>query len=173
MGTLNPYTSYLTLTGGITNWTVTNVGVAGEFLSTMLANAPASVDTRFNPAIANNIVVIWGGSNDIANAHQPVDVYANMVSYVAARHAKGWKVIVVTMIARVGWDQKKNALNALIIANTAGADAIVDMSNTPIGVDSGYLSTRWFNPDEIHPVTDAVVIYEAPMISAGINSVLV
>lgn len=144
--------------------------MAGELLSTMLANAPANVDTRFNPALAKNVVVIWGGTNDIANAHQPVDVYANLVSYVAARHAKGWKVVVVTMLSRVGWDMKKDDYDALILANTAGADVVVNMTPTPLGMDGGFANMRWFNPDEIHPVTNGVTTYEAPMISTAVNA---
>lgn len=136
----------------------------------MLVNAPANVDTRFNPNVTKNVIVLEAGSNDIANAHQPADVYANLVSYVAGRHAKGWKVIVWTMLSRVGWDQKKDQYNALIEANSAGADEVVVFDSTPLGIDNGYANPLWFNPDEIHPLTVGVTTYEAPMISTAVNA---
>lgn len=170
VGTSNPYTSFLAPTGGAANWSINNKGIAGETLATMLANAPTNIDPWFNPNLAKNVIVIWAGTNDIATAHQPVDVYANLISYVAARHAKGWKVVVVTMLSRVGWDQKKDQYNALIEANTAGADEVVVFDSTPLGIDNGYANPLWFNPDEIHPLTVGVTTYEAPMISTAVNA---
>lgn len=171
MDSAYPYTSFLTLNGGAQNWSINNKGIPGETLTTMLANAPTNIDPWFNPNVLRNVVIIWAGTNDIANAQQPANVYANLVSYVAARHAKGWKVVVVTMLSRIGWDQKKDAYNALILANTAGADAVVDFGVTPLGIDNGYANPQWFFQDGIHVITVGVSTYEAPMISTGVNSI--
>lgn len=167
-GATNPYTALMGLSGN--SWTITNKGIPGELLSTMLTNAPTAIDPLFTSKFSKNVVVIWGGTNDIANSQQPVDVYANLTSYIAARHAVGWKVIAVTMLSRVGWDAKKDQYNALILANTAKADGIADFSGTPLGVDNGYLNATWFQADEIHPTTLGVVTYEAPIISTAVNA---
>lgn len=136
----------------------------------MLANAPTNIDPLYNSSSPKNIVVIWGGTNDIANSQQPADVYANLVSYVAARHAVGWKVLVATMLSRIGWDSKKDQYNALILANTAGADGIINFTGTSLGCDGCFSSATWFNPDGIHPTTIGVTSIESPIISSGINS---
>lgn len=139
----------------------------------MLANAPTVVDPLYQPGIGKtNVVIIWGGSNDIANGGvNPTTVYNDLVSYCNARHAVGWKVVVVTMLSRVGFDTQKNTYNNLILANwMTFADGLVDFTKTPLGVDGGYANTGYF-VDGVHPNanTDATII--APMIGAVINSV--
>lgn len=177
MGALNPYTSSLTLNGGTVNWSITNKGIAGETLATMLANAPTAIDPLFNSKLPRNVLVLEGGTNDIATAHTPASVYANMTAYIAARHAVGWTVVVWTMLSRVGWDITKDQLNTLILANSGGTqgaagkwDGIVDETGTPLGIDGGYLNTLWFQPDEIHPTSPGVTTYEAPPVSAAVNA---
>jgi len=156
----------LTLPAGHAPWTVFNYGVNGESLATMLANAPTVVDPRFTSAHPS-VDTVWGGTNDIASGATVAATYANMVSYVAARHAVGWKVIVPTMLSRVGLDVQKNAYNALILANTAGADAIADFTGTPLGCDGCYTNSTWFQADGIHPTQAGITTYEAPIISTA------
>jgi lysophospholipase L1-like esterase len=167
-GPFTPYTSYLNLNNS--PWFILNNGVSGETLAAMLSSAPTAVDPFYGPSGTGNCVVIWGGTNDITEGATPADTYANLVAYVAARHAVGWKVIVPTMLSRVGEDAEKNEYNALILANTAGADAIVDFTQTPLGIDGGYSNPTYFDTGGIHPTLFSVTTIEAPYIQAAINS---
>jgi hypothetical protein len=164
-GVATPYTGLLALTGV---WDTVNLGVNSETLATMRANAPTNVDPRFRPLASANVVVIWGGTNDITEGQSPATVYANMVLYVSGRHAKGFKVIVPTMLSRQSWDTQKNALNTLILANSADADGIVDFTGTVLGCDG-----CWANPanflDGTHPTQPSVTNIIAPKIGTAVN----
>jgi hypothetical protein len=163
---VSPYTAHLTLTG---RWDIINVAIPGATVVSMLQTAPTNVDSSFFPGVTN-IVVAWGGTNDIANNNAtPSTTYANLTSYIAARHAKGWKVIVPTMISREGFDTQKNTYNALILANSAGADAIVNFTGTQLGCD-GCWSNSSFQSDGVHPTQAAINTIEAPVIGAVINA---
>lgn len=150
------------------NWLFINLGVSGETLATMLANAPTAVDPLYTHGV-KDLVVIWGGTNDLDDGSTVASVYANLTSYVAARHAVGWKVIVPTMLSRIGLDTQKNAFNALILANSAGADGIADFTGTPLGCDGCYANTTWFQSDGVHPTALGVTTYESPVISKATN----
>lgn len=166
-----PYTNYIGtyLTGP--GWTVKNIGIGGETLATMLANAPTNVDPFIIPGTGTNVVVIWGGTNDFSeNGASVSSVYANLTSYIAARHAVGWKVVVPTMISRDNLDSQKNAYNALIKANTAGADGIADFTGTTLGCDGCYSNTMWFQ-DGTHPTLLGITTIEAPIIGAAVNAI--
>ncbi len=148
---------------------IANVAVFGETLATMLANAPTNVDPLYAPN-GNNIVIIWGGTNDIALGATPAATYANLTSYVAARHAVGWKVIVATMLSRFQLETQKNTYNALILANTAGADGIADFSGTPLGGDGDWANPIYFQADGVHPTTFGVASVEVPVMQTAVNA---
>lgn len=162
-----PYPNFLTTPG----WTITNIAVSGERLSTELPLARTKVDPLYSSAKPNNICVIWMGTNDIGSGHAPSDVYNLLIEYIQQRHAVGWKVVTATMLSRVIVDTQKDAYNALIIANTAGADAIVNFTNTVLGCDGCYANTILFQNDGIHP-TQAGANIEVPLFQAAINSLI-
>jgi hypothetical protein len=163
-----PYTGLLSLSGG--PWSIVNDGVTDETLATMVATAPSKIDPLYANNGGANIVVIWGGTNDFIQGATVSDVYNNYVTYCVARHAVGWKVVVPTKLSAIGQDADKNALNALILANSSGCfDAIADFTGTPLGIDGGYANATWFQPDGVHPTQAAINSYEAPIISAAIN----
>lgn len=154
-----PYTSLLPFP---TNWTIINNGIGGATLSDMRADAPTNVDVHYDPAV-QNIVIIWGGTNDFAATGSTVaEVYAILQGYCADRHAVGWKVIVTTMLSRTSTnpvggetlDTDKNAYNALIRANWPSfADGISDVAaNANLGADGSYANTTYF-VDGIHPTS--------------------
>jgi hypothetical protein len=136
----------------------------------MYANAPTTVDPHRQPG-GRNVVIVWGGTNDIAvNGSTPAMVYAIMTSYIAARHAKGWQVVVPTMISREGFESQKNAYNALILANTAGADGIADFTGTQLGCGGCWSTSGLFQGDGVHPNQTGITTVEAPVISAAVNA---
>lgn len=169
-GEISPYTSEMTLN---LVWQKFNVAIAGETLANMLANAPTVVDPKFKTGF-KNVVVIWGGDNDFTiNGQTASQVYTTMTSYVAARHAVGWQVVVATTLSRSPstFDAAfKVPYNTLILANTAGADGVVDFSGTPLGCNGCYTNLTYYQSDQIHPNQTSITNIEAPFISAGVNA---
>lgn len=112
------------------------------------------------------------GTNDLADGGKSAaQTYAMLTQYIADRHKVGWKVITATMLSRKTTDSAKNQYNALILPNTAGADYVVDFTNTVLGCDGCSSNTTWFM-DGIHPTQLAVNTIEVPLFQAAINSLI-
>jgi lysophospholipase L1-like esterase len=165
-GVSTPYTALLTLNMPSS---IDNTGVPGFSCVQSLADAPSRVDPFFVAGL-DNVVEIWCGTNDIVNGATPAATYSTLSSYISARHAVGWKVIVATMLSRVGLDTQKDAYNALILANSGGADGIANFTGTLLGCDGCYADSTWFQADGIHPTQLGVNTYEAPINSAAANA---
>lgn len=153
-----------------------NNGFAGLPVSTMITNYPNYVAPSFNPSARNNILVIFGGTNDLANSITAVAAYALLTSYVAMAHATGFRVIVATMLPRVsGMSTPKNvewnSYNALIRAGLAGADALADLQADPTMGPLAAASDTTLYPDSIHP-NDTGYNYLAQIMADAIASVL-
>lgn len=166
---LDAYTNLMPLTSY--HFSISNMGIFGETMATMLADFSTQVTPNLK-AGQPNVIVVWGGTNDIAAGATASSVYANIVSYCANVHSAGALCIVPTMLSRNGFDTQKNSLNALILANTAGADGIANFTGTPLGIDGGYTNTTWFQADGIHPTQAAITTYEAPVITSTVNGVI-
>lgn len=150
---------------------INNVAVDGSTIVQLLASYPTKV-AQFYHGNAHDDVSIWASTNDIASGATPAQAYANLTSYIQAAHATGFKVITATMLSRVGLDTQKNALNSLILANTAGADGIVDFTATPLGIDGGYANPTYFTGDFIHPTLFSRQTIEAPAFQAAVLALL-
>jgi chitobiase/beta-hexosaminidase-like protein len=157
-----------------TLWSVANVAVGTQGLNEVNSNvlsmttiAPTSVDPLFNAALNSNVVVIWGGTNDIAlGGSTAAQVYSALQTYVAARLAVGFKVVVVPMLSRVTIDATVQTFNALLAATPLG-NAVVTLPSTLVGTGA-YASTMYF-VDGVHPTQFAATTIIAPAISAAIN----
>lgn len=174
---VTPYTSSLSLNG---LWNISNIGASGEDLATMLANAPSSVDALYVPGVLN-VVVIWGGTNDLCNHANgsPNLTLANLQKYCLGRRVAGFKTIVVPMCSRIGIqapggvtnDFNKNWYNSLINANYANfADVLVQLPAFLIN-DGAYADTTYFQVDGIHPNQTTQTTIIAPLISSAVNAV--
>lgn len=169
-GAAQPYTKLMGLN---TTWAITNMGVNGQLLHGalgMIGTAPTRIDPLFNPIAPKNVVILWGGTNDIFLGAAPSQVYADMQTYCADRHAVGWKCIATTMISRVTVDAQKNVLNALILADHSWADGLVDFTGTNLGCDGCYSNLTYFQADQTHPTQFGITTIEAPAFSTVLNS---
>jgi len=116
---------------------LTNFGISGATLQQMITGAPTTEDTHIGlyPG-KKDIVIIWGGTNDIAGGQTLLVVESRLTNYVQGRKALGAKVVVLTTIARDfndgGADEAvRQAYNAWIRANwngSIGADKLVDVA---------------------------------------------
>lgn len=153
-------------------WLNLNIAVSGSTTTDVLARAPANVDALFKTA-GKNIVVIWAGTNDgPLGGLTPAQSWSNLSAYGDLVRGTGFKVIVVPMISRNGWDSYKNSLNALIYADWPNHfDAIADVAaNANLGADGAYANSTYFLADGIHTTTLANQTIEQPIIQAQINA---
>ncbi len=73
------------------------------------------------------------------------------------------------MLSRKTTDDAKNQYNAFILPNTAGADYVVDFTNTVLGCDGCNANTTWFM-DGIHPTEQGVTQIEVPLFQAAVDA---
>lgn len=153
-------------------WSVSNVAISGQILAVAFPAATTVVDPLFNRRPrAFNICIVWLGTNDIEAGTTPAATYALLTQYIQARKAVGWKVITATMLSRKNIETQKNQYNTLVLANTAGADLVVDFTGTVLGCDGCSTNLTYFGPDQIHPVQAGVSI-EVPLFQVAFNSLI-
>jgi lysophospholipase L1-like esterase len=131
-----------------------NMGLGGEKVTEMIAEAAAKVDVMYDAAKARNIVAIWGGTNDLYTGDTAENTYANLQTYCAARRAAGWKVVVVTTLPRGAndpFEANRQTYNTSIRAGWATfADALADVAaDSRIG-DAGDNSDGTYYSDGTH-----------------------
>lgn len=157
------YQPYLLLNA---NYGVANVAVGGSNSAQMVARAAATVDTLYRPKAVRNTIVVMIGTNDASAGITPAQTWANLMTYVQARHATGWEVIVATPIAP---DQ---AAATIIRASWPGVfDGLADVGGDPnLGCSGCQHDTTYFQPDAVHPSVFSSQTIIAPIINAAINA---
>ena len=146
---------------GIT--TVKNFGVPSQTLQAMLTTALTRIDPEYQASRPENILTIWGGTNDLyfgsGNESDITNTYNNLVSYVNDRKTIGYKVIVNTILPRSGYatpdtyfEAHRQAYNTLIRNNwKTFADAIADVaSDSRIGDFGDELDHTSYSTDKVH-----------------------
>lgn len=133
---------------------VYNVGMGSKTLAQMVSDGTSWVDGLYDATKARNIVVIWGGTNDLYTGDTAENTYANLQTFCAARRAVGWKVVVVTTLPRGAadpYETKRQTYNSSIRAGWATfADALADVAaDSRIG-DAGDNSDGTYYSDGTH-----------------------
>ena len=148
-----------------------NVALSGATTDDLLASAPTNVDPHYDSTLYPNISVIWAGTNDCGH-DTAAQSWANLAAYSAARHAIGFKTIIVTMMSFFGRDACKDALNPLIVANWPGVfDGLADVAANPlVGADGAYANLTYFQADRGHPTNFSAQTVIAPIIQPVIES---
>jgi lysophospholipase L1-like esterase len=155
---------------------VTNVAVGGRPATECARLFSGLVSPLFQPRARFNLIVFHAGDNDIAQGKSADEAYRAFRQYVAAAHAQGWKIIVSTEFQRVDFSPSRQAelssYNKQLLANAAGADAVIDFNMEPAFAD---LARRedpaLFTKDRIHP-SDGGYALLAQMLTAGAHRVL-
>ncbi len=149
------------------SFTKFNLGASGMYMR-WLQSLAQSVDNLYAPLAAQNVVVIFAGSNDLSGNAATVHNYLS--AYCRERRKLGWKVVVLTMISRNGKDADKNAYNALIRQNWRSyADELADIAEDPnLGADGAYANSTYFQADGVHP-TNAGQSLIAQYVQAAVN----
>lgn len=164
---------------------VTNVCVSTQGLGTVFAAATSgNLNTGLqdgtnvvDPLLisgSKNIAVLAEGTNDLGpGAKSPSTVQGYENTWVAARHAAGWKyAIVVPVLSRcdtASYDPTMTAYDILVQQNAAGADAVVPMQQALIGRGSCN-DTITFRADKVHPSQFGATSLIGPNVGATVTS---
>jgi lysophospholipase L1-like esterase len=137
---------------------IRNVAVGGRPVYQCLDRYPMNVAPNFEPAAQTNLIVFHAGDNDIAQGRDADATYQAFTTYVQTAHRQGWKVLVSTELPRPDFNPAREAAllayNRLLIANGAGAEAVVDLSALPRLYDPQHRdASGWYSetPIPIHP----------------------
>jgi lysophospholipase L1-like esterase len=118
--------------------TFRNYGVGGQTQTDMNADAATQIDTKYSTSYGRNAVIAWGGVNDLGQGRSAANTYSSISTYVSGRKAAGFKVVVGTIPTciftgtaqeKIDKEAQRVALNSLIMANAAGADAVSDVAS--------------------------------------------
>ena len=152
-GAEHPYSRDIVLT----DWcgqkvSSTNLGISGLKISDMYHNSDINLNILYNFDSALNIVVIWGGTNDIADGVSVLQTYSYLREFCQYERRLGFRVFVMTMISRTGLEKQKNQFNDLIRNDWKKfSDGIIDVAaNASIGADGACSDKAYFNEDGIH-----------------------
>ena len=133
-------------------YTVVDNAVGSSTVAIMAARA-AALDARLPTGGKKGILTVMAGINDYLMA--PAVVLTALASYLDARRAAGWTVVVCTLLpdtADAGANTFRNTMNTTI-RTWAGvhADAVCDMgADATMGGDSAPLDTSLYL-DGLHP----------------------
>jgi lysophospholipase L1-like esterase len=148
---------------------VTNILRAGSTLTRAMA--------FYNPTRAKNILVVFLGTNDLANSNGVAyTLYgtgapdgAGVYAACDAARAQGWKVILCTMLPRsdnpgfqATFNAQRATFNTDVRANwTLHADALCDFAAVSgMGADGDSNNTTNYSTDKIHPVNAGHALLE-------------
>lgn len=175
---------------------VFNLGRSGLTLSAMNGDAASRVDALLASAERPPIVVLEGGTNDFGidgSIKPPVPasqaaqtVYERLQTYWKARHAAradvkmvdvtnmpaGHPVYTRNLGSPAGFNQRRDALNALRLHGTTGArpDFVVDLTNDPhVGKDGSERNNAYFQADDQTHLTDAGYAAKAALIASVVR----
>lgn len=146
-------------------WRVTNVGTGGWTFNLLTGEAPRKVDPLFDPHLTQNVLIIFGGTNDLGGSHESAEkAYGKVTAYCRARKAAHpWRILVVTppvaaypRVYPVDFDAQMVQYGALIRRNWHSfADGIVDVQADPrLGAPGAEHNPVYFNSHDFTHLTD-------------------
>jgi lysophospholipase L1-like esterase len=159
---------------GVTKWTLWNVGVGGSNIG-LVSSRAAAVDALHRARYADNCLVLWIGSNDVAASGVSLSALQSSIqSYCTARRSAGWKVLIATILPRDpvfnsngSFETDRGSMNTWI-RNSTGSfrDGLVDIAgDNRIGDATDYSDTTYF-ADGLHMTATGYGIVAAALQSA-------
>lgn len=147
-------------------WHVRSLGTGGWNFGPLTGEAPAKIDPLFDPRLARNVLIIFGGTNDLGGAHESAETaFGKLTAYCRARKsAHPWRVLVVTppvaaypSVYPADFDTQMVRYGALIRCGWRSfADGIVDVQADPrLGAPGAERNPVYFNGRDFTHLTDA------------------
>lgn len=126
--------------------TKNSAGIGGRTLLNMADNVCNSLSPFFATYSGLNIVVLWGGINDIGSGATAQETYSRLVALSKHLKAQGWIVFVCTLTSAKGFEAQREAFNAIVYANWwTFADNLIDLAgNANIGADGAWANGTYF-----------------------------
>lgn len=130
-----------------------NKGVNGQTIAQMLANVGTKITNKISGFRQKNVVIVWGGSNDITSLVDPTTVYNNTVSECQAIRAAGGQAIDSTILTRTDMNAtaqtNRAALNTMKRNNwQTYCDGLIDDDADPNLQD--FNNATYFLADKVH-----------------------
>jgi lysophospholipase L1-like esterase len=132
-----------------------NAGVSGARTIDMIGQQATNVDAHWDATKATNVLIIWEGTNSIADGASAATAYAQMITYIAnilAVHK--WVIVLMTCLPRENsagqtqtdaWNASLDSYNALLVANyrSMGAKGLVNIraAGSPYNTPSYNMAT--------------------------------
>lgn len=97
-------------------------------MATMASDATTQIDPLYYPP-QRQVVIAWGGTNDLYFGASAATTYARIVAYATARKAAGWRVILLTILPRSNsgtpgsFETDRQSVNASLLADFSTATA--------------------------------------------------
>lgn len=147
-------------------WRVANIGTGGWPLGALIGEAPQKVDPLFDPSLQKNVLIVFGGTNDLGGGHRTAEAaYADLVTYCQARRAAHpWQILVVTPpvaaypgVYPADFDAQMVRYDGLIRRGWRGfADGLVDAGgDARLGTPGAERNPTYFSDKDFTHLTDA------------------
>ena len=147
-------------------WRVRSVGTGGWSFGPLTGEAPKKIDPLFDPTLSQNVLIIFGGTNDLGGGHQSAQAaFSKLTAYCRARKAAHpWRILVVTPpvaaypgVYPADFDAQMVQYDALIRRNwRAFADGIVDVAaDFRLGAPGAERNPAYFSARDFTHLTDA------------------
>ena len=133
------------------NWVVANYGNSGDGLASMQGRLSGITHT-----FGTNILVLFGGVNDLLNGASGATAFSSLQSLVTAAQALGFDVRIATLpdsnhaTSPAGFQTEKTVFNAAIVAGYPAAKVIRLDLNANIGANGASDNATYFNADKLH-----------------------
>ena len=149
--------------------TVYNVGVNGSTTTQNLTVLQSEVYPMC-PVNGRCTILEWIGTNDVGLSLTATQSYEQNLAIFRNLRARGWKILVGTMMSRTGQDAFKDALNPLLRSNwSAYADGLIDIAADPtLGCDGCNANTTYMSGG-LHFTNQAGVNVVAQIHQRGLN----
>ena len=140
-------------------WEGVNFAISGETAAAMAIAAPTRIDPLISSACPANVLCFWAGTNDLyIGGATATDTYNTIRDYCLARQTVGWRVVVLTILPRLGFgtppagfEADRQSVNASIRANWATfADALADVGDDATIGQAGDPSNTTYYDDLVH-----------------------
>jgi len=157
-GTGGPWTSTVQAAVTTTHFPQgANTAVAGSILANVTSRESTDNATLL-PSPTRNVLVLLVGANDMNDSGGAAGFEAALKAYCLAQKAAGWnKLVLLTLLPQTtaGFNVFRDAVNALIVADSSFYDALVSLDLDPhMGCDACAANTTYYQ-DGIHPTTTA------------------
>jgi lysophospholipase L1-like esterase len=138
-------------------WRGWNYGKDSQKVSDMNTDAASEIDPLYSAGYIKNVIVVWGGTNDLFFSDSAATTYSRLQTYWAARRSAGWKVVATTILPRTeagtpaGFETARQSVNTSIRGDTSLYDALADVAaDSRIGDAGDSDDTTYYNSDKVH-----------------------